>query len=487
MPSRFDLHALNWRLAGFTPNFWLAVLSEPWLTDSYIAEVASIPARVPGSVQQALLAAGRISDWNKGLAALDCEWVEHRHWVYEAELPAEWLAAGGQVKLTCLGLDYSGWLYVDATLIGEFRGGHAPCVFDLTAHLKPGSKLRLIFAMPPQWLGYTGFTSRFTDWKARFSYSWDWMVRLVPVGIWDDLLLEISEGSGLESLNCHASVEPAGTGALCLTGQLAAEEGATVTVTLSGEAGQVRSETLPADQFAASGLDWPDLEVELWWPNGQGEQPLYTAEVVLCDAAGRKQDRLSHRVGFRSFDWASCEGAPEGATDWLCVVNGCPVFLQGINWTPIRPNFHDLTEGDYRHILTLYRDMGVNCLRVWGGGILEKTAFYDLCDELGLMVWQEFPLSSSTFENWPPEAPEAIAELAALAESWVNRRRHHACLLLWCGGNELSRIDDSSGTRKRYAPDLSHPLIAALAEVVATAGPWQALYANLALWPRVLR
>jgi beta-mannosidase len=177
----------------------------------------------------------------------------------------------------------------------------------------------------------------------------------------------------------------------------------------------------------------------------------------LLDAEGRVVDESVRRVGFMSVRWEPCEGAPAAADPWVCVVNGRPIFMQGVNWTPIQPTFADVSDDQYRHLLEIYRDLGCTMVRFWGGAFLEKEIFYGLRDELGLMLCQEFPLSSSGLDNWPPEDIEAVEEMARIGESYVKRRRHHVSLAVWCGGNEVQ------GDRPA---DLSHPMLARLTEVV---------------------
>jgi len=147
------------------------------------------------------------------------------------------------------------------------------------------------------------------------------------------------------------------------------------------------------------------------------------------------------------------------------MVNGKPIFLQGVNWTPIHPNFADTKPEDYKKLLSLYAQIGCNILRVWGGGYLEREYFYDLCDELGLLVWQEFPLSSSGCENYPPEDQKCVDEHEQIARSYIARRQHHVSLALWCGGNELMYPDT-------WKPvEFTHPLIGCLKKVVESEDP----------------
>jgi beta-mannosidase len=462
-----DLGELEWTISGWIPHIWRQQRSiEAGVSDN--AEVSGVPARVPGSVQGALRAAGIIPDWNIGVQARDCEWVENRHWIFTARIPEGWLHEGPIVRLRALGLDYSGWVLLNGQEIGSFRGSFVPWVFDLSGRQRAGENtLQIVFDTPPRWLGQIGYTSRITEWKPRFNYWWDWTSRLVQIGIWDALSLEVTDGEEIVAPTISVGADMAsGMGRLRLAGTIVGRRGTVVRLTLRNEQAIVCEEVIPADAFCA-GHRWDDLPVALWWPNGAGAQPLYTLRCRLEDRNGTVLDEVSRRIGFREIRWEPCAGAPAEADPWICVVNGRPIFLQGVNWTPILPNFADVSDERYRHLLTTYRDLGCTMLRVWGGAFLEKEIFYDLCDELGLLVWQDFPLSSSGLENWPPEDGAAIEELAEIAESSIQRRRHHASLALWCGGNELTGPNDEGNV----PVGMSHPLIARLARVTTQHDP----------------
>lgn len=481
MRNRFDLSALDWRLSGWTPHLW-RLMQTMELGETPNAEVTGIPAKVPGSVQQALRDAGLLPDWNVGLNSRACEWVENRHWIYETTLPDEWFAAGKAFQLVCMGLDYQGTVYLNGRSLGDFCGTHVPHRFDLTPHLQPEkNSLRILFDLSPRWLGQFGYTSQVREWKARFNYTWDWIPRLVQIGIWEEIFIEATDGQRIEAFRCttDADVE-SGTGILRVWGQAEAKEGANLRVTLQREGRVIRSEEIPVEQFNASGMLWRDLPVELWWTNLAGGQPLYQVHGTLLDAQGREIDRESRRVGFRNIVWRSCEGAPEGADPWLCVVNGKPIFLQGVNFVPLLPNFAEASPERYRTLLTLYRDLGVNTFRVNGVGYLEKEPFYDLCDEFGLLVWQDVPLSSSGVDNVPPDDENAICQVAAILHSFIPRRQHHPSLLLWSGGNELHERKEGYG-----APcDTSHPLLKRLEEVVRAEDPGRRFLPTSATGPR---
>jgi beta-mannosidase len=482
MKKIYNLSTLDWRLAGSTPFQWRLAPIQDILTYQG-AEIPVIPAAVPGSVQGALRSAGMIPDWNQGENYRLCEWVENRHWIYQTCIPAEWIKPGARILLRCLGLDDRGWILINGQEAGAFSGSFIPHIFDLTGKLPAqGALLQIVFDTPPRWLGQFGFTSRFTDWRPRYNYTWDWTARLVQVGVWDEILLEVIEGAEIDDVRVETQFEKNGNGRLRAWGRLRAQQGYRLNYRLSGH-GLEQTGFLTAAEFNLFGLTLADLPVSPWQPNGLGEQTLYHLSLELFDSQGKRHDRAERTLGFKRIEWHACQDAPVDADPWVCVVNDQPIFLQGFNWTPLLPNFADATDEHYRAILTHYRDMGCNILRVWGGAFLEKEIFYRLCDEFGLLLWQEFPLSSSGIDNWPPEDHESIATLSDIARSFISRQ-HHVSLLCWCGGNELQGSLDGAKTGGGKPVDLTHPLIARFAEIVRAEDPRRRFLATSSSGPR---
>ena len=469
-----DLSQLEWTVEGYTPNLWLFERTHGAVfgSNARCVDVRPVPAKVPGSVQGALRQAGLLPDWNIGVNYRDCEWVENRHWMYRTQLPDAWLDGSSQFRLECAGLDYAGWVYVNGCEAGAFKGTHVPHVFDLTPHLKAaGNVLEIVFDLPPRWLGQFGYTSQMTEWKPRFNYTWDWVPRLVQIGIWDSISLVTVANSEFRCLRCVTDADPARSlGLLELSGEISAGDGQRVLVSLEKDGAQIRNGEFTVAEFV-KGIFWDDLPVQLWWPNLEGAQPLYTVTCSLVDAQGQELDRLARRVGFKHVQWVPCEGAPEEADPWLCVVNDRPVFLQGVNFAPLCANFADLTRADYEKRLRQYHALGLNLFRINACQFLERSWFYELCDELGLMVWQDFPLTSSGLDNWPPEDETSIAAMTAIATSFIERRRHHVSLLLWSGGNEQMGDLDGRKTGVGKPCDLSHPMLKRLGEVVQKLDP----------------
>lgn len=473
MTPLLDLSSLPWSLTGWRPFAWK--LRKAAETGSFaLADFGPFAARLPGSVQENLRRAGVIPDWNVGRNSLAIEWVEHRHWMFAVPLPVLNIDPDARVWFRTGLLDYSGWILLDGAVVGEFRGAHLPVQIELVGLERPRShELAIVFDLPPEGQGQIGFTSRARELKPRYNFSWDWCARVVPIGAAGRLTLEQSVGEPVDLSGVTSNLsedhrqgrvdfsivapETAGWEHVEIEARLL-RNGKTMASTRAVPAG-------PRDRVTLS-----VAEPELWWPLGEGTQPLYQLEVVAC-RRGREVGRWMREIGFKRIEWRACEEAPAGALPWLCVVNGRPIFLQGVNWTPVRMCYMDTKLEEIGQLVNTYRDLGCNLLRVWGGSYLESSEFYAACDRAGLLVWQEFPLSSSGMDSTPPTDRPFIEDLCRVARHFVRARQHHACLLQWCGGNELHVDEEHASGVQRRPLDLTHPALAALNELVTVEDP----------------
>jgi len=277
-----DLGTLNWNLSGWTPHLW-RLFRTMELGASPMAEIPGFPAPVPGSVQHALRLQGMLPDWNFPEVSRACEWVENRQWVYETLVPDDWCPAGSRLRLVCDGLDHSGWVRWNGVDVATFEGTHKVHVVDLSqGRVETGNRLQICFDVPPRWLGQFGETSKVVDFKTRFNYTWDWQPRLVQIGIWEPIRLEVVDGPEFGRIDCVAGADAAeGTGTLRVAGRVVAPEGAFVEVVLSRGGDAVCAEEMTAEAFGVAGIAWHGIPVDLWWPNGAGAQPLYEVEIRL--------------------------------------------------------------------------------------------------------------------------------------------------------------------------------------------------------------
>jgi beta-mannosidase len=462
-----NLGHLEWKLWGYRPYVWRMNFDFDRLSGSW-AEYSDIPFRVPGSVQKALKDMNIVPDWNIGLNFTEMEWIESRHWLIAANIPDEWVAEKDDLVLNCKGLDHQGILFVNGQEAGRFNNAYHPYSFDIGSFLKEkGNTVVFVFECSPTYLGQIGYTSQIREWKPRFYYGWDWVPRIVQVGIWDEIFLQTKSEDILSQLQVDTkAAREKDEGELSIFIENARQsEALFANVSLTGPDGESVFNDSVSIKEISRGKTWKNLQVKRWYPNGWGNPNLYHLKLTFYGKDKNVILKEERKIGFKHIDWLPNKGAPQEADCWICSINNQPIFIQGVNWTPLLPNFADLKKEDYEKKLVLYKEMGINTIRVWGGGFSEKSWLYEFCDKLGILVWQDFPLSSSGLDNYPPDEPETIADFSRIVKHYITRLKSHASLLLWCGGNELYEWGDVSPV------DVNHPMIAAIKKIVNTNDP----------------
>jgi beta-mannosidase len=279
--------------------------------------------------------------------------------------------------------------------------------------------------------------------KPACDFGWDWNLAIAPFGLYGQIALKKHDVARIESVQTHQNHLPDGTVVLIVEVALHAEfaGGETqVSVSFNGTI-HVRDIEIGPGAYRV----WETFEIEkpkLWWPAGSGAQPLYDL-VVSC--GGETQTR---RVGLRRIELIS--EPDEVGSRFAFRVNGHEIFCKGANWIPADALPSQATPALTRKLLQAAADANMNMIRVWGGGFYEQDHFYDTCDELGLLVWQDFMFSCNLY----PSTDEFLAEVKEEVDYQVRRLGHHACVALWCGDNELigalTWFDESRNNRDRY-------------------------------------
>ena len=270
--------------------------------------------------------------------------------------------------------------------------------------------------------------------KPACDFGWDWNIALAPFGIYGKMVVEPSDAPRLDRL--MVAQDHSGQGVeLTLTGHFSNYDG-DVTATVAGQTVTGRC------TYGVCTLSVRILDVDLWWPAGQGDQPLYDLEVAFAKA------KATRRIGFRDIQLIT-EKDPIGL-GFKFRVNGRDVFCKGANWIPADALPGQITRAKTRDLLQSAVDANMNMIRVWGGGRYEPDSFYDTCDELGLLVWQDFMFACNLY----PSDDAYLTEVQAEVIDNVSRIHHHASLALWCGDNELigalGWYDCSVNDRDRY-------------------------------------
>ncbi|WP_406170069.1 glycoside hydrolase family 2 protein [Streptomyces canus] len=403
-------------------------LTEGWILRH---EGGELPAVVPGCVHTDLLAAGAIPDPFLGRNETDLAWVGRRDWTYETELPP--VDGHEQTDLVFDGLDTVAEILLDGQLLGRTRNMHRSYRFDVT-----GMAGRLAVRFVSAYAEAEAVRGKLGERPAAYaepyqylrkmacSFGWDWGPTLVTAGIWRPVRIERWSTARIARVRPLVTVGEQGWGVV----ELAVEvERARVEAPLRVEAsvGGVRASASLDGTEGVVRLEVPD--VGLWWPRGYGEQPLYDVELTLLHE-DRPLDVWQRRVGFRSVELD--RAADAHGTGFTLVVNGERLFARGVNWIPDDVFPSRITRERYRERLGQAADVGVDLVRIWGGGIYESEDFYDACDELGLLVWQDFPFACAAY----PEEQPLRGEVEAEARENVVRLMPHPSLVLWNGNNE---------------------------------------------------
>lgn len=416
----------QWTLTGYHPYTPL------W---GGMPVTAPVPAVVPGSVYDDLHRAGIIDDPYYGMNSLACEWVSNRWWSYETTVTLT-PAPGCRLWLVLRGIDYRARISFNGKELGIHEGMYVPARYDITGIAVSGeNKVKVILENAPDEMGQIGYTSQTHTQKARFNYKWDFSTRLVGIGLYDDVYIEETGLSRIE--NVHVRYTDAGVLSCAVT----ADAPCTLEASLSFDGQNIAA--------AASADGTVRLEIadpHLWYPNGYGSQPLYDLRLVL-KCGTYDSDERQMKVGLRTLSYERCLGAPESALPYAASVNGRRIYIKGVNTTPLDCMYGCVGRERYEKFVRLAAEAHVNLIRVWGGGIIEKEDFYDMCDQYGIMVWQEFIQSSSGIDNIPSKLPEFLSLLAKTAECAVLEKRNHVSLTYWSGGNELM---DSSGVPSTF-------------------------------------
>ncbi|MCL2035210.1 MAG: hypothetical protein FWG94_10850 [Oscillospiraceae bacterium] len=418
-----------------------------WKT-GHSAELGTAPdrmvaARVPGNANLDWALATGMPDWKRGTGFEEYRWTENCWWLYEAQLPKCELRQGEQVFLVTEGIDYQYRIELDGKLLCEHEGMFSRQEIPLPA--SGGEVLRIWIAPVPKYpLGIKDTREEAAQCtKPAASYGWDWHPRLIPVGLWQDTYLEIRGASYIQDIQVDYE----------LANDFSSAD-VTFTVNVHGEGDlsciiyDAQGEAVARGQCVIRTTEDSEHKIKmtvnnpkLWWCNGYGEPNLYKYGVELAPI-GTAAESYSGTIGFRTIALTMNEGAWEEPKEFpmgpspapiTITLNGVPVFAKGSNWVNPEVFTGTITRETYEPLIKLAHQANFNILRCWGGSIINKKPFFELCDSCGILVWQEFMLSCNNYVG----TKEYLRLLEQEAVAIIKKLKGHACIALWCGGNEL--------------------------------------------------
>ncbi|HHY48746.1 MAG TPA: glycoside hydrolase family 2 protein [Alphaproteobacteria bacterium] len=416
---------------------------------------------LPGDVHSALIRAGEIPDPYFGDNEQAVMWVSRTPWTMERTFKASSADLEGYLTLTLEGVDTIARVILNGETVAHTQNMFVRYDIDVTGKVRAGDNtLRLEFEVARDVARARAeahpfpipFTSNYLSnglegvhmnfiRKVACHAGWDWGICLMPTGVYGRMAIRRSRLARQESVQV-AQRHARNRVELTVTTRIFAFADGEVSLThrLEGDTvgGAVRV-TKGENVFVHTLVV---RDPRLWWPNGQGDQPLYTLVTTLDG------ERTTRRIGLRQLEWVIEKDAIDHT--FKCRINGRDITMMGANWIPADAIPSRITPKAVRDLLESARAANMNMLRVWGGGQYEPDWFYDLCDELGLLVWQDFMFSCMCY----PADRAFLEDVRLEITQQVRRLSHHASIALWCGDNEcigaIGWHEVTRNNRERY-------------------------------------
>lgn len=394
------------------------------------------------------------------------QWVDKEDWMYETMLTptADELSAQNQ-DLVFYGLDTYADVYLNGSPILNADNMHRTWRVNIKDKLKPGeNKLEVYFHSPikidlpkcdlydygfntgPDQSQNGGIFDKLVSIfarKAGYHYGWDWGPRLVTSGIWRPVVLETWNGLKIDDVQVIQNEVNGAKADLTLIAEVLSDSDDNAKIEFKADGKSLASKEVALKK----GLNRIEVAAQvkkprLWWPNGLGEPYLYDFTTTVTAAAG--SDSNSQEIGLRSIKLHNDKD--QYGHNLYFEVNGKPVFMKGVDMVPLDNFLPRITREKYeKHVLDA-KNVNMNMIRVWGGGVYEDDYFYQLCDRNGILVWQDFMFACSTY----PADEKFLTSIRHEAVDNVRRLRNHACIALWCGNNECQDVFYGWGNRKKY-------------------------------------
>lgn len=414
-----------------------------------------LPATVPGCVHTDLMKNGKIEDPFFRLNEHKVQWIDKVNWEYKTNFNIDPVTfKRDRIALDFKGLDTYADVFVNDTLVLSADNMFREWMVDVKPQLKEGAnELRILFRSPiieglkkydangyvipvsPNDLAEIGevegnkMVSVYTR-KAGYHFGWDWGPRLVSSGLWRPVFLTAWDDARIENLQIKQNQVSEKEATLTAVFEIEANVDNKASVTIENDGKELaRVDIQLTKGISTYPVDFKIENPKLWWTNGLGEAHLYNIKGTL--AIGKRFTEKSERVGIRTLELV--RDKDDKGTSFYFKLNGVSVFMKGANYIPNDIFPARVTDEMYQKVIHTSKISNFNMLRVWGGGIYENDRFYDLCDENGILVWQDFMFACAMF----PGDDAFLNNVKEEAIDNIKRLRNHPSIAMWCGNNEI--------------------------------------------------
>jgi beta-mannosidase len=420
---------------------------------SQVGKEKWIPASVPGCVHTDLLAAGEIPDPFYRDNEKAVQWVTEADWIYKRtfDVPEDVLK-NDCVLLRCEGLDTVATIKINGSEVGRAENMFRLWEYDVKKVLRPGeNEIEITFGSPLAYIKEHESDQSPNKWikgrswirKEPCSFNWDWGPDLASCGIWKSITLETFNQGRITDVLVKQQLDNERQATLDI--EVNAETAGPVpqtflaSITVSHEGKTVAKTTTPIANGSGTG-QLQNKHPKLWWPRNMGKQPLYEVHVELMDDRGNAIDTAVKRVGLRELKAV----LPQNDSPLHFEVNGVSFFAKGANWIPCDSFTSRITPEILRRYVADAAAVNINTLRFWGGGYYEDDALFDACDEMGICVWLDCKFACAAYPAFDDQFMDNVRH--ELRDN-VRRLRHHPCIAVWCGNNEISLLNEASEWR----------------------------------------
>ncbi|KAL4784913.1 glycoside hydrolase superfamily [Aspergillus varians] len=429
-------------------------------------EISWLPVpSVPSVVQQDLIANKKLEDPYKGFNELKADWVSEKTWLYRHEFQHPAIPPGAAVALAFDGLDTFATVKLNGQVILESTNMFLGHRVDITKALQGASqgphvleiefepallKAREIRSKYPEhrWEGLFGDTARLAVRKAQYHWGWDWGPVIMTAGIWREVRLETYSARVTDlwpqtqlAVDHKTATVTAVAGVESVTGT---GKGYTASFRLLLRGEEIARQDVPVGGEGTAKAEFHVQNPELWWPHGYGPQTLYEVVASLVGDGDELEHETSKKFGIRSAE--VIQQPDKHGKSFYFRINGVDIFCGGSCWIPADSLLPNISAERYWKWIEMMAAGGQIMVRVWGGGIYEDNAFYEACDQLGVLVWQDFMFGCGNYPTWP-ELLESIRQEAVFN---VQRLRHHPSIVIYVGNNEDYQVQEQVGLSYDY-------------------------------------
>lgn len=435
-------------------------------------EQKRFPAKVPGNVQLDLIRANIIPDPFIAQNNEQSKWIPKVEWDYDNELQLDpWIAKinktyenGALLHIFFDAIDYDASFFIDSKKITRQTGMFSPVdiVCGISSNQKIDKKslpIKVRFHVQPWWRQHAV--------KSQMAFGWDFAPEIRTVGIWRNIRIHYTGSSFFSQVFPIAKILSYSNSELAnseihIQGKILSinpESMEEATETQSAELHVIVNnidKIIPLKYKSGEIFDinLGNMEIPLWMPRSLGAQSQVPIQIKLIKN-GQILDEYRGNIVNRSIEWIKNPGTMRGNENWTLKINNKKIFIRGINWVPPDSLYGRIDAEKYKSLIDMASDIHVDMLRVWGGGIEEKTEFYEYCTQKGMMIWQEFPFACTNY----PRDPHYLRIVQQECESIVKRTRQHPSVVVYCGGNEFNPFINShiisivKQATAKFAPD----------------------------------